>query len=56
MGQLVFRSLTHALQAGFTVYDRTADGYIVRRYSPNGSYELAIVRLSQGKAATRASR
>ncbi|MFN2529554.1 MAG: hypothetical protein ABR584_12650 [Candidatus Baltobacteraceae bacterium] len=29
-GLVVFTSITEALRAGYQVYDRTADGYLVR--------------------------
>lgn len=29
-GLMVFRSLADALRAGYQVYDRTAEGYLVR--------------------------
>jgi hypothetical protein len=29
-GLMVFKSLADALRAGFQIYDRTADGYLVR--------------------------
>lgn len=39
---MVFRSLTAALEAGFTVYDKLRDGYLVRKRSSAG-WVLAIV-------------
>jgi hypothetical protein len=44
-GLLVFRSLPEALQAGFQVHDRTADGYVVRTRTANG-WALALVKAS----------
>jgi hypothetical protein len=43
-GVLVFRSLRVALDAGFQVYDRAPNGFIVRRKGEKG-WELAIVEL-----------
>lgn len=44
-GLLVFRTVADALRAGFTVYDRTPDGYLVKRKNANGLWELAIVEM-----------
>ena len=41
-GLLVFRSITEALRAGYQVYDRTADGYLVRIQTGNG-WAMALV-------------
>lgn len=41
-GLLVFRSLADALRAGFTVYDRTPRGYLVRQRTQSG-WALAVV-------------
>ena len=47
-GILIFRSLTEALRAGFTIYDRTADGYLVRtRTAESWAFALVIVELSK---------
>jgi hypothetical protein len=35
-GIVVFNSLIDALRAGYTVYDRTADGYLVRIRTARG--------------------
>ena len=43
-GIVVFPSLAAALRAGFEVYDRTAEGYLVRTRTSNG-WALALVRL-----------
>ena len=43
-GIMTFRSLEEALRAGFQVYDRTADGYLVRTRI-DGSWALALVPL-----------
>jgi hypothetical protein len=44
-GLVVFRSVEEALRAGFEVYDRTSDGYLVRTKTARG-WALAIVRTS----------
>jgi hypothetical protein len=41
-GLMVFRSLADALRAGFQIYDRTQDGYLVRTRTQNG-WAMAIV-------------
>jgi hypothetical protein len=41
-GLLVFKSLADALRAGFQIYDRTQDGYLVRTRTPTG-WAMAIV-------------
>ncbi len=41
-GLLVFKSLADALRAGFQVYDKTADGYLVRTRTMNG-WAIALV-------------
>jgi hypothetical protein len=41
-GILIFKTLAEALHAGYTVYDRTEDGYLVRTRTANG-WALAIV-------------
>ena len=43
-GMMVFSTLAAAINAGFTVYDRTATGYLVRTQTTHG-YALAIVDL-----------
>jgi hypothetical protein len=42
-GLMVFRSVEEAIRAGFEVYDRTSDGYLVRTRTARG-WALAIVR------------
>lgn len=42
-GLLNFPTLEHAVRAGFSIYDRTESGYIVRGRTSNG-WALAIVR------------
>jgi hypothetical protein len=44
-GITVFRSVDEALRAGFEVYDRTSEGYLVRTRTARG-WALAIVRCS----------
>jgi hypothetical protein len=44
-GLMVFRSVEEAIRAGFEVYDRTSDGYLVRTRTARG-WALAIVRSS----------
>jgi hypothetical protein len=41
-GLTVFKSLADALRAGFQVYDRTSDGYLVRTRTSNG-WAMALV-------------
>ncbi len=41
-GLLVFESLADALRAGFQIYDRIQDGYLVRTRTPTG-WAMAIV-------------
>jgi len=43
-GLVVFRSLSEALRAGFQIYDRTADGYLVRTQTSTG-WAMALVNL-----------
>ena len=43
-GMLVFRSVGEALKSGFVVYDRTANGYIVRTRA-DGRWKMALVEL-----------
>lgn len=42
-GLLTFDTLAEAARAGFSIYDRTQSGYIVRAHTPAG-WALAIVR------------
>jgi hypothetical protein len=42
---MTFTTLTAAINAGFQVYDRTQEGYLVRTRTPAG-WALAIVVLS----------
>lgn len=42
-GLQVFTNLAAALRAGYQVYDRTADGYLVRTRTPRG-WAMALVR------------
>jgi hypothetical protein len=41
-GLMVFHSLAAAIRAGFSVYDRTENGFIVRRKTLVG-YAMALV-------------
>jgi hypothetical protein len=41
-GLTIFKSLADALNAGYHVYDRTSDGYLVRTRTAGG-WALAIV-------------
>ena len=41
-GLMVFSSVTEALRAGYQIYDRTADGYIVRIQTARG-WAMALV-------------
>jgi hypothetical protein len=41
-GLVVFSTLAEAIRMGFEIYDRTTDGYIVRKQT-NGGWALAIV-------------
>ena len=45
-GLLVFKSITEALSAGYQVYDRTADGYLVRIQTKSG-WAMALVNCKQ---------
>jgi hypothetical protein len=42
-GLLVFKSLAEAIRAGFHVYDRTCDGYLMRTRTANG-WVLALAK------------
>jgi hypothetical protein len=41
-GLTVFTSLAEALRAGFQIYDRTAEGYLVRTLTAKG-WAMALV-------------
>jgi len=41
-GMIVFKSLADALRAGFQVYDRTPEGYLVRTRTSSG-WAMALV-------------
>jgi hypothetical protein len=43
-GILTFNSLAEAIRAGFQVYDRTPEGYVVRTKT-SGGWALALVVL-----------
>jgi hypothetical protein len=42
-GLMVFDSVADALKAGFQIYDRTQDGYLVRARTARG-WAMALVR------------
>ena len=42
-GVLIIKSMTEAFAQGFEFFDRTSDGYLVRKKTPRG-WALAIVR------------
>lgn len=39
----VYHDLNDALRDGFQVYDKTTDGYLVRRRGASGLWEMAVV-------------
>jgi len=43
-GLLIFKSLAEAIRAGFHVYDRTSDGYLVRARTATG-WAFAFARI-----------
>jgi Ca2+-binding EF-hand superfamily protein len=45
-GLLVFKSLADALRAGFQIYDRTQDGYLVRTRT-TGGWAIALVHCKE---------
>jgi hypothetical protein len=47
-GLMVFSTLTAAIAAGFSVYDRNANGYLVRLRTSRG-YALAVVDLRSNR-------
>lgn len=47
-GIMVFATVSEARRAGFEVYDRTSDGYLVRTQTARG-WALAIVRSNGAK-------
>lgn len=48
VGITVFRSVNEALRAGFSVYDRTSDGYLVRTRTARG-WALAVVHVGNAR-------
>ena len=45
----IYRALGDALRDGYQVYDRTHEGYVVRRRNVvNGAWEMAEVKISPG--------
>jgi hypothetical protein len=51
----VFPTLADAIRAGYELFDRTPDGYLVRLRTENG-YALAIVELRDETPRLRASK
>ena len=47
-GIMVFTSVDEALRAGFQVYDRTSDGYLVRTRTARG-WALAVVHVGDAR-------
>lgn len=47
-GMMVFSTLVAALNAGFSVYERTAYGYLMRTRTDHG-FALAMVDLHNGR-------
>lgn len=45
-GVVVFHSVAEAIKAGFAVYDKTPEGYLVRNRTANG-YAFALVVLKK---------
>ena len=45
-GITVFSSVSEALRAGFQIYDRTSNGYLVRTRTSRG-WALALVQLAK---------
>ena len=52
-GIRVFTSLEHARREGYVVFDRTADGFLVRR-DEGGRFALAIVKIDPAEVKTSA--
>jgi Ca2+-binding EF-hand superfamily protein len=44
-GIMVFTSLAEALRAGFQIYDRNSDGYIMRIQTTQG-WQMALAKLA----------
>jgi hypothetical protein len=44
-GLMVFTTLAAALMAGFQVFDKTSDGFLVRTKTANG-WAMALVKIS----------
>ena len=42
---MVFASVSEAIRAGFSVYDKTPDGYLVRQLRSDGKWAMALVRI-----------
>ena len=54
-GLVVFHSVAEALAAGFQIYDRTPDGYLVRKSTEQG-WAMALVICKTHVAASCAPR
>jgi hypothetical protein len=53
-GIRVFESLEQARREGYVLFDKTADGYLVRR-DVGGRFALAIVKIDTATVKTPAS-
>ena len=53
-GIRVFGSLEEARREGYVIFDKTADGYLVRR-DQGGRFALAIVKISHATVKAPAS-
>jgi hypothetical protein len=53
-GIRVFGSIEEARREGYVIFDKTADGYLVRR-DQGGRFALAIVKISQATVNAPAS-
>ena len=45
-GIMIFKSISEALSSGFQYFDRTKEGYLVRKMTPRG-WALAIARCDE---------
>lgn len=45
-GLMIFNKIEDALKAGFQIYDRTADGYLVRTKTDHG-WAMAFVKIQK---------
>jgi hypothetical protein len=46
-GLRVFRTIEQAILAGYVLYDKTREGYVVRRRDPEGLWEMALVLIER---------